>query len=306
MRMMSLLIVLLLFTGCQNLNALYGGYSVDELTYSDKSSGAKLLKSIKTDETSNIPPGKIQTGCLAPNPASTIKTDCIQQRNTVIATLLIQSDEMCQEHIKSIYGNEAAMNIGAGSITNLASGLATVLAAPATKSALSAVAFFSSAEQSLINETVYKNLLTPAVVKKIREARNAKADKFITHFNDPIKDYSVQQALWDVTRYHQTCSFMYGLRKALEEGEKLSVINQIARLEKRVEQLTDKKDARETERTGKKDKDGNLLDPTQDTTYKLYDKEIKAAQTKLQGLNRSSSKTFKLLICNNKLSHMVG
>ncbi|MDX8391090.1 MAG: hypothetical protein R8K53_00730 [Mariprofundaceae bacterium] len=177
------------------------------------------------------------------------------------------------------------MKIGAGSITNLTSGLATVLAAPATKSALSAVAFFSSAEQSLINETVYKSLLTPAVVKKIREGRETKASAFVSHFNDPIKDYSVQQALWDVTRYHQTCSFMYGLRKALEEGEKLAVINQISRLEKRIEQLTAKKDARELERTGKKDENDKVLDPKQDTTYKLYDAQINAAGEKLKGLN---------------------
>ncbi|MDQ6987928.1 MAG: hypothetical protein Q9M25_09010 [Mariprofundaceae bacterium] len=152
MRILSILAVLILFTGCQNLNWMYGGYAVDKLEYKTDSSGAKLLKSIKTNKTGDeVPLGKIQTACLtapATAPVTPAATACMPQRNTTILALLIQSDEMCQEHIKSIYGNEAAMNIGAGTVTNLASGLATVLAAPATKSALSAVAFFSSAEQA--------------------------------------------------------------------------------------------------------------------------------------------------------------
>ncbi len=293
MRILAMLTVFILFTGCTSLG-LYSGYSVGELEYESESTGANLLKSIKTIETSNIPPGKIQTACLATSPVTSLK--CAQQRNTAVVALLIQSDEMCQDHIKSIYGNEAAMNIGAGSITNLASGLATVLAAPTTKTALAAVAFFSSAEQSLINETVYKDLLTPAVVKKIREGREAKAAIFVTHFKDEIEKYPVQQALWDVIKYHQTCAFMYGLRKALEEGEKPAIGNQIAKVENRIKRMTIEYDLRLDKQTEKYRKDNvipsttalttaNKKEIAKDTALQLYDAEIKAAQTRLNGLN---------------------
>ncbi|MDQ6987929.1 MAG: hypothetical protein Q9M25_09015 [Mariprofundaceae bacterium] len=125
------------------------------------------------------------------------------------------------------------------------------------------------------------------MVKKIRQGRNTKADKFVSHFNEPIAKYSVQQALWDVIQYHQTCSFMYGLRKALEEGEKPAISSQIAKVESRIEKMTIKKDLRRdkviTDNAGKTNSD--VLDYKDDPTFKLYEAEIKAAETRLNGLN---------------------
>jgi len=79
--------------------------------------------------------------------------------------------------MKTILGNEAAFNIVTCTLTNGFSGAATIVAGEITKSVLSGAAFFSNAERSLVNETVYKSELVTAVTKKIRETRGTKFDK---------------------------------------------------------------------------------------------------------------------------------
>jgi len=264
---------------------MYEGYSVKALEFNSDALGPKLINSITYKAIKNSQPGKIDETCLDINGADK-EHSCQRERNTAVISLLIQSDEMCQEHVKSIYGNEAASNLTTGSIVNLASGLATVLAAPATKSALSAVAFFANAEQSLINETVYKDLLTPAVVKKIRESRDAKVAEFTTHFNDPVQKYSVQAALWDVIKYHQTCAFMYGLQKAIEEGEQPAVKNQIAKLEEKLIKLSDKKDAREKSLKNDSKTDEQI---TGDPTVQTYNELIGQVKNNLLALTSLES-----------------
>lgn len=157
---------------------------------------------------------------------------CQQQRNDMLANLLIASDSMCQAHLKSIFGNDAVFNISAGTVTNLAAGWATVATAVTAKATLAAVAAFSNAERSLVNEVVYKNMLVTAVSKKIREAREQKAQNLLPGSLDrSVNDYTVNMALRDVLSYHYTCSFMYGLEKALEEGSQSGLDAQRAKLE---------------------------------------------------------------------------
>ncbi len=132
--------------------------------------------------------------------------------------LLTESDNMCQEHLKTIFGNEASFNILTGTVTNIASGAATITGGVAAKSALSSVAFLSNAERSLVNETVYKNLLVTAVTKKIGEARTNSKATISAKFSSDIDTYSVLSSVNDIIGYHETCAFMYGLQKALDEG----------------------------------------------------------------------------------------
>ncbi|MGE5506572.1 MAG: lipoprotein [Actinomycetota bacterium] len=210
----------------------YGDYSVGQLSYdrSINTAYGKLVSSI--NETF-----KDDGTCFGPAPAATLATwkdDCTRKRHIVVGDLLALSNAMCEDHKRTIWGNEAATNIITGTLTNAFSGAATAVGGELAKSALAAAAAFSSAERSLVNESVYKNALVPVVVKKITDARpslrSALMEKVRT--ND-IDHYPMNEAVQDVLDYHYTCSFMWGLNKALEEGAQPSKDAKIAKLDVR-------------------------------------------------------------------------
>jgi len=179
------------------------------------------------------------------------KTLCAYQRNLLIGNLIAISDGMCEKHMKTILGNEAAVNIITGTFTNVFAGAATVTTGAIGKSILAALAFFSNSERSLVNETIYKSVLVPAIIKKINEIRlNERREimaKYDTNKNAAYEDYPVNFALADIIKYHQSCSFMVGLQKALEEGTQTAPGQDRASLEQKLKALVLEKDIRKLE-----------------------------------------------------------
>lgn len=208
---------------------LYSGYAAAPLQYNKDSQATRLIAAIRKKSDSDD--GLIEAGCFDIPTAPADEGKCRQQRNMAILTLLTESDLLCQEHVKSIFGNEAAFNITTGTITNVAAGAAAISASPAAQSALSGIAFLSNAERSLVNETVYKNMLITAVTKKISESRSNLRTELNAKFPLDTGTYTPLQSIGDVLAYHQTCSFMYGLQKALDEGTQPSAETRRIRLE---------------------------------------------------------------------------
>ncbi len=229
-KFLLLLVSILTITGCAGL---YKDYGVSPIEIDQISTAQKLQSAItKTDDNDKNLNHVVSAACFNIPVGPTEADKCKQQRNAAVATLLNASDDMCQAHLKTIFGNDAAFNIITGSITNLAAGWATFTNGLAAKSTLSAVAAFSNAERSLVNETVYKNLLVTAVTTKIRQARDDKAAALIpANLNKEIADYSMLAATRDVITYHYTCSFMFGLEKALNEGIQPTLDSRKSRLE---------------------------------------------------------------------------
>ena len=263
-------LVLTLIMGCSFLpgqNKLYSDYGVGVLTV-DKDSASVKLKEAITKSSDKNPAGIVDLDCfnvpVDGTKDSNKTTSCQQQRNAAIVTLMSASDDMCQEHLKTIFGNDASFNIITGTFTNLAAGAATGASGLVAKTALAGIAFFSNAERSLLNETVYKNLLVTAVSSKIREARESKANVMIPgNFEKSINTYPMLLAMHDVLGYHYTCSFMFGLEKALKEGTETTMEARKIKLEQERQsvdiQLTAKtkalKDAKKTDAEIDKDKD---------------------------------------------------
>jgi hypothetical protein len=57
-----------------------------------------------------------------------------------------------------------------------------------------------------------------SVDKKIVELRDLKRASIYDSLKKGINDYGMHEALRDVIAYHQSCSFMTGLQRALDEG----------------------------------------------------------------------------------------
>ncbi|WP_436191969.1 hypothetical protein [Pseudorhodoferax sp. LjRoot39] len=203
---------LLLTAGCAN--TVYRGYSAAPISGDLLKPYTSLVEVLKG---SSDEPGLVAAECFS-DPAAGRQEACKQQRNSVIAALVIGSEDACVAHRKSIYGNDAGYNIALGTATNLFAGAASVIAHAHTKSVFSALALLSNSERSLVNETVYKTMLVTAVDKKILEVRDAKATALHQNLGKSLREYGMNDALRDWVSFHSSCSFMVGLQKALDEG----------------------------------------------------------------------------------------
>ncbi|MFM5393161.1 hypothetical protein ACEUAB_03235 [Aeromonas veronii] len=206
--------VTLSMSGCSLVDKGTEGYAIDPLKpagsgFSDSAMAlCQATATTPVGATNNVEGGNYSTAlCGTP-----------EKRNAAISRLMIASEEQCLVHRRHIYGNEAVANGTLGTFTNIFAGAAAVVTPETTKSILAALALFTNSERSLLNETVYKQMLVTAVDKKIVEQRQAKAEKIVAKMQKSVTDYSFEQATFDVMDFHSSCSFMEGLRLALEEG----------------------------------------------------------------------------------------
>lgn len=222
-------------SGCGVLQSkLYSGYSSKTLANKDVTAVSKIKNQLmKGPSEEDVAVSEQVQACYYDG----VNTpQCKTLRNQAVVGLITVADELCLEHFRSIYGNEAAYNLLFGSLTNLFAGAATVASGEATKTLLAGLAAFSSAERSLINETVYKTMVAQAVTKKIRDAKTEQRKAILKKITNDIDHYSMDESLLDVIEYHQTCSFMFGLEKALEEGTQNNSDSKRARTRNDLEQ----------------------------------------------------------------------
>jgi hypothetical protein len=207
----------LAMSGCSWLTSFKdgfnSGYAPKPLVLDKPEDSTSLLGRVSADPSYQqclVGPSGTQSAAEVP--------DCQRRRNALVSRLMIDSSTLCTEHLKSIYGNEAAVNIATGSVAVLASGMAAVATGAHAAANLSALSAFSSAERSLFNETIYKSLLTTAIGIKIRQMRDEKGHALLSRASQPIDAYGIEQAMAAVLDYHESCSFFRGLEMALAEG----------------------------------------------------------------------------------------
>ena len=203
-------------TACHTLSNtaqnVYAGYAADPIDLSTQTKAGPLLDSLKA-RVADI------ESCFATQYRSgSGKAEfCAGQRNQAISLLMTESAYLCVQHLTQIYGKEAAVNIATGSIASLSSALAAI--SPLSRAqALSALSSFSSAERALMNETIYKNLMTTAIATKIEEMRSTGGRALLAKKTQKYDDYRVEDAVSDVLDYHASCAFHRGLELALKEG----------------------------------------------------------------------------------------
>lgn len=221
------MLAVILLSGCASQrvkNTFYSDYAVSDLVSNDS---PKIYDDLKSQLNSTK---LLEDACFEVPVDSEKAAVCAMQRNNAIAALVVNSEKLCVDHRKTIYGNEAALNITAGSFTNLFTGLATAVPSASSKTAFSALGFFSSAERSLANETYYKSAVITAVDSKIVQRRNELALSLYDKFGKGINEYTAANSVHDVMVFHYSCSFMDGLRLALEEGTQERAKQKIVRL----------------------------------------------------------------------------
>lgn len=229
---------LLLLSGCQQFGA-YKGYSAAPIDVSQKDTTYDRLDNaikVRTPGIDSCFAEKYRTGGVDADL-------CYGLRNQVISYLMAESISLCTRHVSEIYGNEAGFNIATGSIAAFTSGVASVSVGTGAKT-LSAISSFASAERSLVNESVYRNLLTTAIATKIEQSRATLGKALLGRKSQPYGDYRIEDAIYDVIDYHHACSFYKGMELALSEGTNTNPASKLASLETKAQALAQQIDTR--------------------------------------------------------------
>ena len=157
-------------------------------------------------------------------------------RNMLQDAILGVSDRVGSAHLASIIGTEDALNLTFGFLDVLFDGLSIVFTPPGTKSALAAVSAIAGTSRSLVNEEIYANIIAPAITKAIESERNNALVDITRRRQEPITSYTVENAIADAIRYHESWSFYKGLQ-ALTADATTAVANRAAESEDRLAEL---------------------------------------------------------------------
>lgn len=156
--------------------------------------------------TSPVPPIPAYDLAAMPGP------NMLWYRNRLAAILATHSDEVCTKELGDISAREAISNTLLGTITSTLSTVSSIVTGTKLKSWLSGGAAISSATRDHINAEVFRNVLSNAMAKAIENSRATQMTAIKTALTDDnTENYTIDDAIRDINRYHQTCSFYNGL-----------------------------------------------------------------------------------------------
>lgn len=190
-------------------------------------------------------------------------------RDALIDHLIWRSEQICTRHKAGILGYSTATNLTLSSLTTVLGAAGAIVSGELAKSILSGGAATASGLRSNISDEVFYRYVTPAVLGKISDLRESdykyiqgrrkvavSADKTkpggpteaeIEYKPRDYSQYSAREAVVDVERYHQKCSFYVGLEALARNLPRYEDTRQ--GLKTRVEDLKALLTAKETERT---------------------------------------------------------
>jgi hypothetical protein len=168
-------------------------------------------------------------GCQAPDPTerdSEPRLDPRAQmspeeaRNLLQSLLIKRSERICETHKGAIVSYSAGANLSL-TLISAALGTAGALATGGTTQVLSGLSALAGTTRAGIQEDVFHKILAPAVVKQINQDRAEHLDKITPNRTKKITEYNVADAVADVIRYHDRCSFYSGLASLTEKAGKV-------------------------------------------------------------------------------------
>jgi hypothetical protein len=138
-------------------------------------------------------------------------------RNRLAAVLMKHSDDICTVELGQLTAREAMVNTGLGMATSALSTISALVMGDFAKTALASGASFTNASRDHINAEVYRNILSTAISSAIDEERARTRQELVDKFPNDTGDYSVDQMVMEVNRFHQGCSFYHGIGLVLKK-----------------------------------------------------------------------------------------
>lgn len=207
--------------------------------------------------TASTPPSKPSTYARISEMTDT--NELVTWRNRFQDYLLWRSEKLCQIHKSGLMATQSGVNFGLNVLTTGVAGAAAVVTAPAAN-ILAAVGAFSNGTRGHFNEDFYQRFVAPAMIKTIDSSRTDRLNKIMakrgiagldrptfdtvttasvtssgskvlvttqTPTPNPVprkfvlmQDYTLEEAVADVERYHQLCSVTSALAVLVEDKAK--------------------------------------------------------------------------------------
>ncbi len=207
--------------------------------------------------TNATPPSKLSTYARISEMTDT--NELVTWRNRFQDYLLWRSEKLCQIHKSGLMATQSGVNFGLNVLTTGVAATAAVVTAPATN-ILAAIGAFSNGTRGHFNEDFYQRFVAPAMIKTIDSSRTDRLNKIMakrgiagldrptfdtvttatvasggtkvlvtTQTNTPspvprkfvlMQDYTLEEAVADVERYHQLCSVTSALAVLVEDKAK--------------------------------------------------------------------------------------
>lgn len=123
--------------------------------------------------------------------------------------------------------NEALGNATLSFAATALSTVSTIVGGEQAKSILSGGAALASGTRDNVNANFYKNQISQAITKAIDSERHKVLTDLIAKRTLAVEDYPVDEMIRLVNRYHQSCSFQYGLQILLDAAVNREGVNAV-------------------------------------------------------------------------------
>lgn len=151
------------------------------------------------------------------NSDSTTNERCAFRRDRVQDRLIWASESACADYLSNVRRSFTSTNLNLGGATTLFGALGSILNSKDAIRVFSGAAGVTSGLRAEYNDVYFSSQAFEVVSKAIRNVRE-KALKTINdeRRNKGIREYTLEAAIADATRYHATCNVMAGLEEAAD------------------------------------------------------------------------------------------
>ncbi|MCC9623109.1 hypothetical protein LPB41_15565 [Thalassospira sp. MA62] len=143
-----------------------------------------------------------------------------KERNELQGVILRRSETACQNHKAAIYTNSAVFNVSTGFLTSALAGAGAIVNGQMATSILAGTAALSNSTRSLVNEEVYQQMLSTAIISEIELNRKEFLAEISKKRASTTTDYTVEDAILDAERYNNLCSFYKGVASLVQKAGK--------------------------------------------------------------------------------------
>jgi hypothetical protein len=148
--------------------------------------------------------------------AYSLATRFPEYRNRLTSILTTRSDVICDIEMGRYTANEATVNTGLSIASTGLSTAASIVSGELAKSILAGAAGFSGATRDHIAVNVYRDQIAPVVISAIWSERNRLKTDIRKNYSLGVGEWSIDDAIQSVNRYHGQCSFYNGLMMVLD------------------------------------------------------------------------------------------
>ncbi|WP_343561686.1 hypothetical protein [Kiloniella sp. b19] len=139
-------------------------------------------------------------------------------RNILQSKILRHSDQACEDHKSYIHSNSAVFNVSADILTSTLAGAGAIVTGQTAANVLSGAAALTNSTRSSVNEEVYQELLTAAIIAEIDFNRSELLKTLEGKREKEVNQYTVYDAIRDAENYNRLCSFYSGVSSLVQKA----------------------------------------------------------------------------------------